>query len=34
MSRAARERARDFTWDRYGEQLVATLNSFAASKSN
>jgi glycosyltransferase involved in cell wall biosynthesis len=32
MSHAARERARDYTWDRYGEQLVAALNSFAASK--
>jgi glycosyltransferase involved in cell wall biosynthesis len=28
MSQAARERARDYTWERYGERLVAALNSF------
>jgi len=25
MSRAARERARDYTWERYGERLLAAL---------
>ena len=25
MSAAARERARDYTWERYGERLVANL---------
>jgi glycosyltransferase involved in cell wall biosynthesis len=29
MALAARERARDYTWERYGERLVAALNSFA-----
>jgi glycosyltransferase involved in cell wall biosynthesis len=29
MSVAARERARDYTWDRYGERLVAALRSLA-----
>jgi glycosyltransferase involved in cell wall biosynthesis len=28
MSHAARELARDYTWDRYGERLIATLKSF------
>lgn len=27
MARAARERARDYTWDRYGERLVAALRT-------
>ena len=27
MSRAARERARDYTWDRYGERLIEALKS-------
>jgi glycosyltransferase involved in cell wall biosynthesis len=30
MSMAARERAREFTWERYGERLVAALRSFGA----
>jgi glycosyltransferase involved in cell wall biosynthesis len=30
MSAAARERARDFTWERYGERLVSTLRALAA----
>jgi glycosyltransferase involved in cell wall biosynthesis len=34
MAHAARERARDFTWERYGERLVAALKSFAASESD
>jgi glycosyltransferase involved in cell wall biosynthesis len=29
MALAARERAREFTWDRYSERLVAALKSFA-----
>jgi glycosyltransferase involved in cell wall biosynthesis len=29
MSIAARERARDYTWDRYGERLIAVLKQFA-----
>lgn len=29
MSHAARERARDFTWERYGDRLVGALKSFA-----
>lgn len=29
MALAARERAREFTWERYGERLVAALKSFA-----
>src|SRR5947207_337643 len=29
MSHAARERAREFTWERYGERLIATLKTFA-----
>jgi glycosyltransferase involved in cell wall biosynthesis len=28
MSHAARERAREFTWERYGERLIPTLKSF------
>jgi glycosyltransferase involved in cell wall biosynthesis len=31
MSIAARERARDYTWDRYGERLIAALNSIPNS---
>ena len=27
MARAARERAGDYTWDRYGERLIAALNN-------
>jgi glycosyltransferase involved in cell wall biosynthesis len=34
MSRAARERARDFTWECYGERLISTLKSLSASKSS
>ncbi len=34
MAHAARERARDFTWERYGERLVAALKSLAASESD
>ncbi len=30
MARAARERAREFTWERYGERLVDVLLSFAS----
>ncbi len=33
MSHAARERARDFTWERYGERLVGALKSFAARQT-
>ena len=33
MARAARNRARDYTWERYGERLVAALKSFATGKS-
>jgi len=33
VSEAARERARDYTWDRYGERLVAALNTLPASQS-
>jgi len=29
MAQAARERAREFTWERYGERLIAALKSFA-----
>jgi glycosyltransferase involved in cell wall biosynthesis len=28
MAGAARERAREFTWEKYGERLVGTLRSF------
>jgi glycosyltransferase involved in cell wall biosynthesis len=34
MAVAARERACDFTWERYGERLVAALKSFAAGESD
>jgi glycosyltransferase involved in cell wall biosynthesis len=34
MAHAARERASDFTWERYGERLVAALKSLAASESD
>ena len=34
MAYAARERARDFTWERYGERLVAALKSFVASQGD
>ena len=27
MATAARERAKDFTWDRYGDRLLGTLRS-------
>jgi len=30
MAHAARERAQEFTWDRYAERLIAALESFAA----
>jgi glycosyltransferase involved in cell wall biosynthesis len=33
MSHAARERARDFTWEHYGERLVGALKSFAAPQA-
>jgi len=33
MSHAARERARDFTWERYSERLVGALESFAAPQT-
>jgi len=32
MSEAARARARDFTWERYGERLIAALKSFATKE--
>jgi glycosyltransferase involved in cell wall biosynthesis len=32
MAQAARERAREFTWERYGERLVAVLKEFTATK--
>ncbi|MGH8102620.1 MAG: glycosyltransferase [Chthoniobacterales bacterium] len=32
MAYAARERAREFTWERYGERLIAALKSFAAKE--
>lgn len=32
MAAAARERARDYTWDRYGERLITALKGFAAGK--
>jgi glycosyltransferase involved in cell wall biosynthesis len=32
MAAAARERARDFTWHRYGERLIGALRSFAAAE--
>jgi glycosyltransferase involved in cell wall biosynthesis len=28
MSHAAREQARDYTWERYGERLITALKSF------
>ncbi|HAO78232.1 MAG TPA: hypothetical protein DCQ92_04485 [Verrucomicrobia subdivision 3 bacterium] len=28
MAKAARERARDFTWEKYGERLISALNKF------
>ena len=31
-ARAARERAREFTWERYGERLVAALKSFVETR--
>jgi len=34
MARASRERARDFTWGRYGERLVSALKSFAAGEND
>ena len=34
MSIAARERARDYTWDRYGERLVGILRSLSHSTSD
>src|SRR6266516_3938932 len=33
MSHAARERARDFTWERYGDRLVGALKSFAVPQT-
>ncbi len=33
MSHAARERARDFTWERYSERLVGAIESFAAPQT-
>jgi len=33
MSQTARERADDFTWEKYGERLVGTLKSFAAPQT-
>ena len=32
MAYAARERAQEFTWERYGERLIAALKSFAAKE--
>jgi glycosyltransferase involved in cell wall biosynthesis len=32
MSRAARERARDYTWERYGERLLAALTDKLADR--
>jgi glycosyltransferase involved in cell wall biosynthesis len=34
MARASRERARGFTWARYGERLVSALKSFAAGEND
>ena len=34
MARASRERARDFTWECYGERLVSALKSFAAGEND
>jgi glycosyltransferase involved in cell wall biosynthesis len=31
IAAAARERARDYTWDRYGERLISTLQRFFAA---
>jgi glycosyltransferase involved in cell wall biosynthesis len=33
MSAAARQRARDYTWDRYGERLVAVLRSLPSGQA-
>jgi glycosyltransferase involved in cell wall biosynthesis len=33
MAGAARQRARDYTWERYGERLVAALRGFEGSPS-
>jgi len=33
MSRAARERARDYAWEHYGERLIGALKWFAAARA-
>jgi glycosyltransferase involved in cell wall biosynthesis len=34
MAAAARQRARDFTWERYGERLIAALRGFARPEAS